>query len=529
MAEAAQTPNVAKAGGIMMASLFLSRILGIVRESVINARFGQSSGVLDAYYNSFRIPDLLFFLIAGGALSSAFIPVFTELIKTDREDEAWHLFSSVVTIMSAIVTVFIVAAWVFAEPLIRFYAHDPPMLAETVTMSRIVLPGQYAFFIGGLMMGTLYARQVFSVPGLSPNIYNLGIIFGALFLTNFVVPSAAGMSWGALVGAFLGNILLPWYVMRQMGSKFSWRFDTKNEHVRKVFKLMLPVVLGLSLPGVFVLILGYYANAYGSKGIVAAFTSGNQIMQAPLGMFGQSLAIAAFPALSQFFAQKRMDAYRDQLVRTLRLVFYLSAPVAALMLAGPTEIVRILLEHGRFTAEDTARTVPILQLFAIGIPAWCLHPVLMRAFFSIQQSVRPIVVGTATTLLFVALCVGFQAANLPHPMLALAGSLAAIVMVVVMVFSINKQAGPVDLASLTSGMWQATMASAAVGGAVWLAFSLLHKFGVTSSKIGLFLGSALVFILAAWAYYFVTKFLKMPETAYFNRALRRRSAPPSDG
>jgi len=529
MAEAEQNPNVARAGGIMFLSLFLSRVLGIVRESVINARFGQSSGWLDAYYNSFRIPDLLFFLIAGGALSSAFIPVFTQLIKTDREEEAWHMYSSVVTIMSAIVVVFIALAWVFAEPMMHFFAPHTDRLAETVYMSRVVLPGQYAFFIGGLMMGTLYARQVFSVPGLGPNIYNLGIIFGAVFLSTVLMPPTAGMSWGALAGAFAGNLMLPWYVMRRMGSKFRWAFDFKDEHVRKVFKLMLPVVLGLSLPGVFMLILGKFANNYDSKGIVAAFTSGNQIMQAPLGMFGQSLAIAAFPALSQFFAQGRMDAYRDQLVKTLRLVFYLAAPMTALMLAAPGPIIRILLEHGHFTRVDTLRTVPVLQLFAIGIPAWCLHPVLMRAFFSIQQSVRPIVVGTATTVLFVALCLGFQAGNLPYPMLALAGSVAAIAMVVVMVASINRQAGPIDTSSLMSGMGQATVASSVVGAAVWVTFKLLDATHVTSGKIGLFLGSALVFLIAAWAYYFITKFLKMPETAYFARALRRRAAPPTDG
>lgn len=528
MAQAA-TPNVARAGWIMMASLFLSRVLGIVREAVINARFGQSSGVLDAYSNSFRIPDLLFYLVAGGALSSAFIPVFTQLITTGRDDEAWDVYSAVVSIMTVVVAVFILAGWFLAEPFFRWYAPNTPFLAETVYMSRIVLPAQYAFFIGGLMMGTLYARQIFSVPGLGPNIYNLGIILGAGVLAMFTTPAVSGMSWGAMGGAFLGNIVVPWMVMRKLGSRFRWRFGFKDENVQKVFRLMLPVVLGLSLPGVFFLILSKFANNYDSEGVVAAYTSGNQIMQAPLGMFGQSLAIAAFPALSQFFAQDRMQAYRDQLTRTLRLVFYLSAPVAAFMLAAPEPIIRVLLEHGKFSPADTARMVPILQLFAIGVPAWCLHPVLMRAFFSIQQTVKPIVIGTVTTVVFVALCLAFQAARLPYSSLALAGSVAALGMAFVMTLAINKSAGPLDLRLLATGVGQTLVACLGFAGFAFLAFQGLSHTALLANKAGLFGCFAVVFVVAAWIYYLLSKLMKMPETAYFGRAFRRRAAEPADG
>src|SRR5687767_8432915 len=147
----------------MVASLLLSRVLGIVRDMIIAWKFGQGS-LTDAYVLSFQLPDLLFFLIAGGALSSAFIPVFSEFLHTGREREAWKLFSVVVTVMSLAVTGFIVLAFIFAEPMMWLFAPDTKAseMPLIVYMSRIVLPAQFAFFIGGIMFGTLYTRQVFS-------------------------------------------------------------------------------------------------------------------------------------------------------------------------------------------------------------------------------------------------------------------------------------------------------------------------------------------------------------------------------
>src|SRR5262245_27106858 len=169
----------------MMLSLLLSRVLGLVRDAVITGKFG-ADGITTAYYQSFKIPDLLFFLIAGGALSSAFIPVFSEYLHTKRESEAWHIFSVVTTFMSILVIGFIVIAWIFAYPLSRYLiapGTDAEFIPYIVQMSRVVLPAQFAFFVGGIMFGTLYANQRFSVPGLGPNIYNIGIIVGALGLS----------------------------------------------------------------------------------------------------------------------------------------------------------------------------------------------------------------------------------------------------------------------------------------------------------------------------------------------------------
>ncbi len=504
----------------MMASLFLSRVLGIIRDMIMAWQFGQNSST-DAYRLAFQIPDLLFFLVAGGALSSAFIPVFSEYLHTNREKEAWKLFSVVTTLMSIIVLAFIIFAWIFATPLASLIAGNKQHLVPlVVVMSRIVLPAQFAFFVGGLMFGTLYSRQVFSIPGLGPNIYNIGIIFGALVLSQFFVPGVIGMSWGALIGAMLGSFLVPLWAMRRLGSHFEPSLDLSHPGVKKVFRLMAPVVLGLSLPGVYALIMQYFATFYPIEGVNTALDSGNRLMQAPLGIFGQSLALAAFPALAQFFAQDRMDLYRGQLGRTVRTVIYLSMPVSALLIAVPRPIISLVFQHGRFTAQNTAMTASCVRMFGIGIVAWCVHPVLMRGYFAMHKSVKPIVMGTITTLVFVFLSWVFISLGMSFQSLALSGSLAAIFLAVTMCVGLSKDIGGLDLAGIAGAFGKTALASA-IPGAILLALTLalpsLH------SRLAEGIALATLILAFAWSYYGLTRVLGMPEADTVDRALARLS------
>lgn len=505
----------------MMLSLFLSRVLGLVRDATMSGMFGSTIHT-DAYRLAFQIPDLMFFLIAGGALSSAFIPVFSEYLHTDREDEAWKVFSVVTSLMSLIVVGFIVLAWIFAEPLAHLVAPGKPeaifpLIAE---MSRIVLPAQFAFFIGGLMFGTLYSRQMFAVPGLGPNFYNLGIIFGALVLSQFFAIGVIGMSWGALIGAFLGSFLIPLWAMKRMGSKYRFTLELSHPGVKKVFKLMLPVALGLSLPGVYGLIMMGFASYY-PAGVVTWLDYANRLMQAPLGIFGQSLAIAVFPALAQFFAEGRMDAYRASLSNTLRTVIYITVPVAALMFVLAPEIVTVLYQHGRFRVQDTEGVAPLLQFFSLGIVAWCMHPVLMRGFFAVQHSLSPVILGTITTAIFVALVLVLRTTALEYAALPLASSLAALVLVVLLMLGVRRHIGGLDVPGILLTLSKCVLAATVSAGAVYaLMFVVRAQLPMQTKVWSLVVGGGLA-LAAAWVYYGITKMLAMPECDYVNRALER--------
>ena len=522
-------PNVARAGVIMMLSLFLSRVLGIVREMIIAAKFGMTVET-DAYKLAFSVPDLLFFLIAGGALSSAFIPVFSEYLHTDREDEAWKIFSVVVTFMSLLVGALIAVAWVFALPLAHLIAPGkmqsvPPEQAEHVMeliahMSRIVLPAQFAFFIGGILFGTLYARQRFAAPGLGPNIYNLGIIFGAVALSSLFNPGVIGMSWGALIGAILGNLLVPLLAMRAVGAHFKPSLDLSHPGVKKVFRLMLPVVLGLSLPGVYALIMQAFGS-YFTPGANSWLDTSNKLMQAPLGIFGQSLAIAVFPALTQFYAQDRMDLFRNQLNGTMRTVLYLTLPVSTLLFVLAPEVVALFFQHGKFTPEDTVATAGLLRMFSIGIAAWCLHPVLMRGFFAVQSPKQPIVLGTIATALFVTLTATLMRTPLALQALPLASSISAIALIAMLLVAASRRLGGIDFVGLGSTAGKALVGCGAMGLLLWLGATVFPVVPGPGRTPALAAEVLLISLVGAWAYYFVTKAFKMPEAATVDRALAR--------
>lgn len=514
----------------MMLSLFLSRVLGIGREMIIAAKFGMTVQT-DAYILAFLIPDLLFFLIAGGALSSAFIPVFSEYLHTGRKDEAWKVFSVVVTFMSIVVGALILLAWIFALPLAHLVAPgklqsvDPhevdAVMALIAHMSRIVLPAQYAFFIGGVLFGTLYAHQKFAAPGLGPNIYNLGIIFGALALAPFFLPGQIGMSWGALTGAAIGNLLVPLYAMRSIGAKFTPSLEISHPGVKKVFRLMLPVVLGLSLPGVYALIMQAFGS-YFQAGANGWLNTSNRLMQAPLGIFGQSLAIAVFPALTQFFAQNRMDLFRSQLGSTMRTVLYLTIPITTFLFVLAPEIVSLFFEHGKFTAIDTEATAALLRMFSIGVAAWCLHPVLMRGFFAVQSPTAPIVLGTVATGVFVGLTFLLMRTPLGIRGLPLASSISAILLVAMLLAAVSKRVGAIDFPALGAALAKSTAASVVMGALFWAGGTFLPTArGGPGHTLFLGLGLTLVGLVGAWAYYFATRAMGMPEVATVDRVLAK--------
>lgn len=515
--------GVAKAGGIMVFSLLMSRVLGIVRDMIITHVFGIN-GQTDAYRYAFMLPDLLFFLISGGALSSAFIPVFSEYWHTGRKRDAWKVFSGVMAIVSVFLVIFVTLCGIFADPLYRNVLArgitDKSLIPEIVGLSRILLPAQFAFFLGGLMMGTLYARKVFSIPGLGPNIYNLGIIFGALVLSKFVSPAISGLCWGAAFGAIVGNLVIPFLGIRKLGMEFHPGFHHQHEGVKKVFKLMLPVILGLSLPGVFAMIMIAFGS-YFTLGTNTILDLSNKLMQAPLGIFGQSLAIAVFPVLTQFYAQQRMDLFKTQMDRTLRTVIYLTIPTSVLLAILAPQISSGLYLSDKVTADQTYQIAICLQIFCIGIWAWCLHPVLMRAFYSLQDTVTPIVIGTATTAVFVGLLVGLMQTPLGYRALPLAGSIAPILMVIAMCSVLSRKLGGFDYQGMISTFGKSLVGSMGVAVVCGLvSFTPIaarmagHKF-ITLGVV------AFTFCVAMWVYYFITKRFKMAECEYLDRVMKK--------
>ncbi|GIV21451.1 MAG: putative lipid II flippase MurJ [Armatimonadota bacterium] len=518
-----ETHKVARAAAVMMAAIFVSRVLGQLRDTAIAAWFGQNA-YTDVYRAAFSIPDLLFFLIAGGALSSSFVPVFTEYLTRGQEEEAWKVFSVVATFMTLVVTGFVLVGEIFARQLVPLVApgFQPWQLDMTAALTRIVLPAQICFFLGGLMMATLYVRGHFLVPALGPIIYNLGIIAGGWLLGGHL--GVAGLSWGALIGAVVGNLLLQMAFLRRVGVRYRFSLHLRHPGVVKVGKLVLPVILGLSLPQVFVLINRVFASLL-PPGAVSALDNANKQMQAPLGIFAQAISIAVFPTLSAQAARGDMEAFRRTLVQGVRALWFLTVPISVWMMILSTDIVSILLQYKKFTPDDTRITAEALVFYCIGLFAFSSQAILNRAFYAVQDTVTPVVIGTLTTLVFVPLN-WWLIGPLAHKGLALAGSIAAILHVLWMLYALRRKVQiPVGQLWLPfARLVLASLLSGAVGYAArTLLVTTLHEAGLHPKLVSL-LAIALVFSAGGGAYLLIARLFRAEEMDIALRALHKRSS-----
>ena len=388
--------QMGRAAALMMASVFLSRILGYARDAVIAYQHGATPET-DAYFAAFTIPDFLNYLLAGGSLSITFIPIFARCLAEGREEDGFRSFSAIATVMGIAMVFFIVLGEFLAERIIPLIApgFPPDQVATAARLTRIVLPAQIFFYLGGLLMAVQFARKQFFLPALAPLVYNAGIIAGGLLMGR--EHGMAGFAWGVVAGSFLGNFALQAYGARRGGLPFSPRIDLQDPGFREFVRLSIPIMLGFSL----VVVDEWTTRVFGSFLLAGAITwlnNARRLMQVPVGIFGQASGVASYPFLAGLAAEGKKGELWDTLSLTLRWVFLVSAGVAAMTFVLSREVVLVVFQRGAFTIDDTLRTAEALSAFCLGIPFWCSQAIVARGFFAMRDTWTPTLVGTAAWL-----------------------------------------------------------------------------------------------------------------------------------
>lgn len=521
------------ATAVIMFGVLLSRVLGLVRERVIAHQFGQGYHT-DVYIAAFTIPDVLFYLIAGGALSSAFIPVFTEYMERGETREAWRLFSLVSVATTLVVSAFILVGEVFAYPLVKAFnpGWQHAQIVDTANLTRILLPAQICFFLGGLMMGALQVKKNNYGQAFGPAVYNLGIILGGMFLARRM--GVAGLCWGAVGGAVIGNLLLQWILIRGVGGRFSTSIFRNWHHpgAKQVWNLMWPILLGLALPQVCPIINKLFAS-YLDKGAMSALIRANQLMQVPLGVFAQACAIAIFPTLAQQVAQNDRAAVRHTMNFGIRFILFLTIPSSIYMIIMALPIVQFLLQTGKFNAANAQLAASLLVFYSIGLFAWSAQAIVARGFYAMKDSRTPVVIGTLVTIVFVIgnmLVLRISGIGPAHSLrsscgLALVTSLAAILNTSILLVLLKRKLGGIEGLSLAIGTMKILVASAGFGLVCRLTYEFLLRHilhgSVTIQSAESLLISAFAGVIVYAALAFV---LRMEETKMLKRLLRRKSA-----
>lgn len=397
--------RVAKAALTTTTLLLLARIFGFLREVVIAKLFGATR-LVDIYVAAFTIPDILFFLLSGGALSSAFVPIYTQYLTENKEEEARRMLSSILSLLFTTLILIIGITEIFAYPLVKAVVpHFPPQdLAYCVFLTRLMLPSVIFFVLGGIFTGAAYCHGQFLIPALSGVIYNTLIIMAGLFLGPSL--KVTGLSVGVVAGSFIGNFLLQiWYILR-IGIKPRFILDYRHPGVRKVFIIMLPIVFSLSVSQLTVVINRVLASGLGA-GAIAGLNYANRLTQFPLGIFGQALGIAVFPTLSALSAQRRMKELKRATSLAIRTLFFLNIPSAIFFILFSIPIVQFVYQRGAFTYQDTLMTAPILAFYSVGLPALSASQIANRTFYSLQDSLTPLFCGVASVVLCAVLNVMF--------------------------------------------------------------------------------------------------------------------------
>ena len=415
---------------IMMASVFLSRIIGLLREVVIAYIGGIGAGV-DAYQIAFVIPEILNHIVASGFLSVTFIPIFSRYIAKDQEEEAWKIFSVILTTFGTILLAFITLTIILSPFLIDLFApglSDPAVRNSAIKMTKIIIPAQFFFFLGGLLMAVQFAKGQFFFPALAPLLYNIGIISGGICLSR--ICHMEGFSWGVLFGAFAGNFLIQYFGAKKAGMKFYFIFDIKHPELKKYVLLTLPLMLGLTMTfstEIFLKLFGSFLP----EGSIAALNYSLRVMFILVGLFGQAVGTASFPFLTDLVVRNKISEMNILLNETLKKYISIVIPFSILFIVLRHEIIYILFQRGRFDQNATELTSGIMIYMMIGTFAFAAQTVVVRGYYAMQNTIFPTIFGSIAVLLSIPVYI-YGLKTMGANGVGLAISLSAIMQVIIL-------------------------------------------------------------------------------------------------
>ncbi|MBI5798351.1 MAG: murein biosynthesis integral membrane protein MurJ [Candidatus Yonathbacteria bacterium] len=383
------------------ASLF-SRLVGLLRDRILAGEFGASE-TLDIYYASFRIPDFLFQLLIIGALSAGFIPLFARLRHRD-EKEAWQFASTVFNAMITCLAIIAVILAIIAPWIVALIAPGFSVAAQrmTITLTRIMLFSPIFLGMSALFGGILQAYKKFFINAIAPIFYNVGIIIGALYLVPLL--GLSGLAWGVVLGAVLhAGIQFPGTYGLGLRARVAHPF--RDSHLATLARLMIPRTFALGVTQATLVAMTMIASTL-TQGSLTIFNFASNIASFPIGIFGITYAIAAFPTLTEHVVRGNADGFRRSFAATIRHILFFIVPSTVLFFMLRAQIVRAVLGAGAFDWNDTVHTMNTLAAFSFGMFALAMNYVLIRAFWAYEDTWTPAL--TATLGSVIAIVVGFM-------------------------------------------------------------------------------------------------------------------------
>lgn len=518
--------QIARAAGTVMAAILLGQLAGLARGVIVARAFGASPE-LDAFFAANRVSETLFLLVAGGALGSAFIPMFTGLLAKNENDSAWRLASAIGNAVTLTLSLLAVLVAVFAPQVVRYalapgLSSDPQLFALTISLLRIQLISAVLFGIGGLIVGILNAHQVFLIPALTPAFYQLGIIFGALVLAPTL--GIYGLAWGVVIGSVL-YVALQTPTLAKLATRqsqlatFHFSLGLHDANVRQVLMLMGPRLIGVA-----VVQLNFWVNTWlasqMASGSVTGLYYGFSLMLMAQAAIAQSVAIAAMPTFSAQHALGQTDEMRASLASSLRGVILLALPASVGLMLLRQPLISMLYQRGKFDATDVQIVAWALLWYAAGIVGHSIMEILTRAFYAQHDTRTPVIIGTIAMGLNVAFSILFAKLFtaigwMPHGGLALANSFATALEATALFIVMRKRLQGIEGRHILGGALPSTAA------AVVMAFSIIGWLSA-GKNLNAWILALIGVTIGGGVYFAMLWILRVPELQYIINGVLRR-------
>jgi putative peptidoglycan lipid II flippase len=390
--------SIGMAALVVSVGVLLSRVLGYVRTLILAGLLGVGAET-DLYAAAFTVPDILFFLMAGGYLSITLVPLLAGHVQSGDRRAAGEVFTAVFRVVLGIMVVLTVVLIAAAHPITAavFPEITGDDLDRLVAMMRVTFASQVFFMAGTMFMAAQYAHRRFVIPTLAPLIYNVGIIVGGLVGGWLGDPSPESFIWGGFVGAAIGNFALQMWGARRSGVWFTGGTPLWSPAVPQYFTLAFPLMIGQSavaLDESWPRLFGQFAGEEAISELYFART----LNMLPVGVIAQAAGVAAYPFLAGLVAEGNLEQFRATVVRSVRAAIAVGGLAAGLVVALAVPITGTAFEYGRFDADDTLAVGELLAIFAVTIPFWAAHQVYTRAFYAQRRMWTPVIIGTAVTV-----------------------------------------------------------------------------------------------------------------------------------
>lgn len=481
----AETPTTSKANtqialaaGTVMAAFVISNLVGLLAKTLTARVFG--TGIeSNAFFAANRFSEILFNLVAGGALGSAFIPVFTGLLAAEKRQKAWKLASSIANLVSIVLVAFSLLAFIFARQVVHYIlapGFSPENVILTANLLRVQVISSVIFGLSGLVMGILNSHQHFLLPALAPAMYQMGWIIGILFLAPAL--GIYGLAWGIVIGSLLHLLVQLPLLLRLPQRTYRPSLGLEMPEVREVGKLMAPRLLGVAVVQLNFLINTLLAS-FQPEGSITAISLAFPLMIMPEAALAQSIAIAALPTFAAQVARNQIAEMRSSLSATIRVLLLLSIPASIGLILLRRPIVAFLYQGDQFSAESTVLVAWALLWYALGLVGHSIVEILSRAFYALHDTKTPVFVGVGAMSLNLALSFLFiwlfrQLGWMPHGGLALANSTATLIESVILLGLMRRRLTGLEESKLLLSFIKALIAGAGMAAVILLLNSTIH-------------------------------------------------------